>query len=110
MRRVIRLRGTLKSATRHDVEHRVSAVAVLGGVTAALNFQIIDVLGIELRSNGIGDVGIGNGNAINQPSHLMAAANVQLIVSDVCSGHKVGDQREAVCAISPRAPWQSACS
>jgi len=28
----------------------------------------------------LADVGIGNGDAVNQPSHLMAAADVQLVV------------------------------
>ena len=86
----------LESGARHDVEDAVGAVAEFRSVAAAADFEIVDVLGIELRSEVGGDVGVGNGNAVDQPTGLMSSANVELIVGDVGARHEVGDHREAV--------------
>jgi len=61
-----------------------------------LDFEVIDVFWIELRSDGIGDVGVWNRNAIDEPSHLMTTSNVKLIVRDYGARHIVCDHREAV--------------
>ena len=57
----------LESRARHDVEDSIGAVAVFGIVAAALNFEVIDVFGIELRADVRSDVGVGHGHAIEQP-------------------------------------------
>src|SRR6267378_3753327 len=79
-----------------DVEYTVGAVAIVGGVTPALRFHGVDVFWVELGAEVAGDVGVGDGDAVNQPGRLMAAANVQLVVDDVGTGDVVGDQRHAV--------------
>src|SRR5258708_35723387 len=58
--------------------------------------QSIDVLGIDLRAEVAGDVRVRDGNTVDQPAHLMAAADVQLIVREIGAGDIVGDYREAV--------------
>src|SRR5438445_566130 len=64
----------------YHVEHSVCAVSVLRRITATLNFNEINVLGIELRAHVAGNVGIRNRHPIQQPSDLMPAANVKLIM------------------------------
>src|SRR4029453_12356274 len=44
--------AALEPAPRDDVEHAVRAVAVVGGETSALGLQIVDVLRVELRTDG----------------------------------------------------------
>ena len=63
------------------------------------DFEVIDVFWIELRPNGIGDVCIGNGNAIDEPGDLMTTADVKLIMRDHSARYIVRDHREAVRAI-----------
>src|SRR5882724_1919570 len=94
----LRFAIALEAAPRYDIEHRVGTVTVFGRVTAALDFEVIDVFRIELRSNRVSDVGVGNGNPINEPRNLVTTANVQLIVRDYRAGNVVGDHREAVSA------------
>src|SRR5262249_15828103 len=66
---------SLEAGAGNDVENSVGAVAIFGGVSTALDFEIVDVLGIELRADVGGDVGVWNGNAIEQPGDLVASAN-----------------------------------
>ena len=94
----------LESGARGDVEDAVGAVAKLRAVTAAVGFQILEILGIELRPEVGGDIGVGNGNAIHQPAHLMPAANVELVMRDVSSGNVVGDHGQAVAAVGAGGP------
>ena len=75
-----------KAGSRHDVEDSVGAVAVIGVVAAALNFQIIDIFGIDLRAQIAGDVGVGDGHAVNQPVDLVASAHVQHVVGHIGAG------------------------
>src|SRR5947209_18597742 len=65
----------LESRTRNHVKHAVSAVTVFGRVAAALDFDVIDVFRIELRSNVGRDARVWHGNAIEQPRNLMSAAD-----------------------------------
>jgi len=50
----------------------------------------------RLEAEIAGDVGVGNGDAVNQPGHLMAPTDVQLVVHDIRTGNVVGDHREAI--------------
>ena len=63
-----------KSSARRDVKHAVCAVTVVCRVAAALRFQRVYVLGIDLRAKIACDICVGNWYAINQPADLMAAA------------------------------------
>ncbi len=92
----------LESGAGHDVEDAVSAVAVVGVVAAALDFEIVNVLGIDLRSEIVGDVGVGDGNAVDEPLDLMASAHVEHVVHDVSGGDVVGDHFHAVGAVGSR--------
>ncbi len=62
-----RLVVALEAGAGHDIEDPVRAVSVLRIVAAALNFEIIDVLGVNLRAQIGGDIGVGYGHAVNQP-------------------------------------------
>src|SRR6267154_875336 len=86
----------LEAGFGNDVECAVCAIAVFGGLAATLNFDHVDVLWIELRADVRGNVGVGNGDSIDKPGNLMAAANVQLIVNHVSARRVVGDEFEAV--------------
>src|SRR5262249_48378599 len=72
-----------KTTAGNDIENAVSAITVFCRITAALTLQIVDVFWIELRSDSIGDVRVRERHAVDQPSHLMPATNVQLIVGDI---------------------------
>ena len=58
----------LEAGAGHDVEDAVGAVAELGAVAAAVDFDIIDVLGIELGAEILRDGGVDDGNAVEQPA------------------------------------------
>src|SRR2546428_8228527 len=93
---------TFKASPGDNIENSVSAVAVLGFVAATLHFKIVDVLGIKLWPNVRGNVGVGYGNTIHEPCHLVAAANVKLIVGEIRAGNKVRNDGKAVGTISSR--------
>src|ERR1700683_4938926 len=96
----LRLIVPLETTSRHDVEDSIRAVTVVGVVAAALNLEIIDVLGVNHRAQIGGDIRVGHGYAVNQPVNLVATAHMQHVVGDVSSGHVVGDHCEAVGAVS----------
>src|SRR5258708_5562771 len=87
---------TLEPGARNDVEDAESAVAVLGGVAAALDFNTVDVLGVELRADVGGNAGVGDRHAVEQPRNLMTSANVELVVDNECAGHVIGNHRHAI--------------
>ena len=68
----------LEAGARHNVEYAISSIAKFRAVAAAINLHVVDVFGIKLRSNVGGDVGVGNGHAIDQPA-----------ASDVHRGYEV---------------------
>src|SRR5215468_946560 len=70
----------LESRARDHIEDAVSPVAGLSRKAAALHFDIIDVLGIELRAHVAGDIGIRHRDSIDGPSYLVSSADVKLIV------------------------------
>src|SRR6266404_1585986 len=72
-----------ETRARNDVEDTVSPVAVLRRITPALDLHDINVFGVELRADVGSDVGVWNGHAVDQPGHLMTAANVQLVVNHI---------------------------
>ena len=85
----------LESVAGQDVEDAVGAVADVGGVAAALGFELIDVLGVDLRADVGGDLGVGDGDAVDEPAGLMAAAHVEHVVGHVGAGDVVGDHLHA---------------
>src|SRR5262249_3192194 len=93
------LARALEAGARSHVDDAVSAVAVFRGETSPLYLDVIDVLGIELRSHVAGNVSVGNRNAVNGPCDLMPAAEVKLVMDHVGAGGKVGDHGQAVSAI-----------
>ena len=92
----------LEPAASDHVENAVSAVAVLRRIAAALGFEVIDVFRIELRSDVARNVGIGHWNAIDEPTHLVAAAKVELVVNHDGAGHIIGDHGQTVGAVGAR--------
>src|SRR5262249_31771542 len=84
------------------VEGSVSAVAVFGRLAAALNFDDVDIFGIELGANVCRDVCVGDGNAVHEPGNLVAAADVKLVVDHVGAGCVAGHEVEAIGASGAR--------
>ena len=91
---------TLESRTRRDVENAIRTVAVVSRVTSALRLHRVNVLRIDLRTEVAGDIGVRDGNAVDQPGDLMAAANVQLVMDDVRTRNEISNQRQAVASRS----------
>src|SRR5579864_922341 len=91
----------LEAGTGNNVEDAVRSISKLSAVAAAINLHVVDVLRIELRAEIGSNVGVGNGDAVNEPTGLMSAANVQLVVGDVGAGDVIRDHGEAVAASSP---------
>ena len=89
----------LEASARNDVEHAVGAVAVFSRVAAALDLQIVNVLGVDLRPDVARDIRVGHGHAVDFPRDLVPAADVQLIVRHVGAGHEIGDHGHAVAEV-----------
>ena len=89
----------LEAGAGDDVEDAIGAVADVGGVAAALDFEVVDVLGIDLGAEVGGDVGVGDLDAVDEPADLMAAAHVEHVVGHVGSGDVVGDHGHGVGAV-----------
>ena len=89
----------LEAGAGDDVEDAVGAVADISGVAAALDFDVVDVLGVDLRAEVAGDVGVGDLDAVDEPADLVAAAHVEHVVGHVGAGDVVGDHRHAVGAV-----------
>ena len=68
--------GSLKTCTWNYIEDPVSTITVFRWITATLSFKIIDIFRIELRPNRVSYVCVWHRNAVNQPGHLMTAAQV----------------------------------
>ncbi len=93
------LAGAFESGAGDDVEDAVGAVAEVGGVAAALDFEVVDVLGVDLGGEVGGDVGVGDFDAVDEPGDLVAAAHVEHVVGHVGAGDVVGDDGEGVGAV-----------
>src|SRR5262249_7012675 len=78
------------------VEGSVSPVAIFGGLPATLNFDSVNILGVELRANICRDVGVGNWNAIQEPGDLVAAADVKLVMNHIRAGSVADNEVQAV--------------
>ena len=85
----------LEPGARDDVEDTVGTVSVFGRVAATLYFQVVDVLGIELRADVRCDIGVRHRNTIEQPGDLVPAANVQLVMNHVGAWNVIGDHCQA---------------
>ena len=92
----------LKAGPRHHVEGTIGAVADVGGVTPALDFEVVNVLGINLRGEVGGDVGVGDLHAVQQPTDLVASAHMQHVMRHVGAWNVVGDHGHAVGAVRAR--------
>src|SRR5262249_48707963 len=88
--------AALEAGARGNVEDTVGAVAIIGGVAPTLCFERVHVFGIDLRAKIASDVAVGDGDAVKQPAHLMAATDVELVVGEVSAGNVVGDGGKAV--------------
>jgi len=88
-----------KTGAGRDVEDSVGAVAIVGVVAASLNFEVVDILGIDLRAHIVGNVGVGDGDTVDQPLDLVASSHVQHIVRYIGGGHVVCDHLHAVGAV-----------
>ena len=86
----------------YDVEHAIGAIPLIGLVATALRFQRIDILGIDLRAQVVGDIGVWNLDPIDFPAGLMAAADVQLVVDEIRAWNEVGDHCQTVGAVRSR--------
>ncbi len=86
----------LKSVAGQDIEDSIGAVADIGGIAAALRFERVDVFGVDLRPDVGGDFGVGNGDAIDEPTGLVAAANVKHVMRHVGAGNVVGDHLHSI--------------
>lgn len=76
------------------------------GISAALNFDRVDILRIELRPDVAGDVGIRHRHAVDEPGHLVAAADMKLVVDEVRPRHELRHHVEAVRTKRSRCPIQ----
>ena len=88
-----------ETGSRNNVEDAIGAVAKLGAIAAPIDFDVIHVFGIELGAEILRDGGVNDGNAIEEPRGLMAAAHVKHVVGDVRSGNVVRDHGQAVGAV-----------
>ena len=70
----------VKSILWRQTRNAVGPVAVIGRVAPPQNFEVINILRVDLRSDVASNGRIRNWNAVNQPTDLVSAANVQLIV------------------------------
>src|SRR4051812_13589225 len=87
---------SLKARPRHRIEYSISAIAKFRPVSAAAYFQVVNVFGIELRSDVRRDIRIRYWNAIHQPARLVPATNVQLVVDYVSPRNIIGDHRQTI--------------
>src|ERR1041385_6151458 len=91
--------AALEAGTRNNVEYAVGPVTIGRRVSASLGFQIVDVLGVDLRADIAGDVGVGDGNAVDCPGDLVPATQMKLVVRDICAGDIIGDGIQAVAQV-----------
>jgi len=76
----------LEAGAGHDVENSVGAVAELRAIAAAIDFDVIQILGIELRPEILRNSGVDDRNTVEEPCGLVAAAHVEHVVGDIGSG------------------------
>src|SRR5271168_1065479 len=89
----------LEPAAGDDIEDSVRAVSVVRFIAASLHLQIVNVLRVNHRAQVRGNVRVGDGDAVNQPFHLMSTAHMQHVVSHVGSGNVVGNHGHAVATV-----------
>ena len=86
----------LEAGAGDDVEYAIGAVAELSAVAAAIDFDVVEVLGIELGAEILCNGGVDDGNAVEEPAGLVAAADVEHVMRNVGAGYVVGDHGHAV--------------
>jgi hypothetical protein len=95
----LRLAVAFEARARDDVEDAIGAVADIGGVTAALDFDVVDVFRVDLCAKIAGDVCVRDLDSINEPAYLMASAHVEHIVRHVGSRNVVSNHGETAGAV-----------
>jgi len=93
---------SVKPGARNHIENAVGAVSDFGVVAAALRLKIVNILGIDLRSEIAADVGVGNLHSIDLPAHLVAPTHVEHVVRHISSRNKVSDHLQAVGPVGSR--------
>ena len=84
------------------IEYPICTIAIVSIVTAALHLHVVKILWIHLGSYIAGDIRIRNRYAINQPTVLMSAADVEHVMNHVRSGDVVRDEGQAVGSVGAR--------
>src|SRR5438128_1132024 len=90
--------AAFEAGTWNNVEDPVASISVGGSQASAFGFQVIHILGIELRTDSR-QIAVRDGNTIDLPRHSVAATRVQVIVHDECAGYVVGDHGQAAGSI-----------
>ena len=92
-----------KSGAWNHVKYAVGAVAEVGGIAAAPHLEGIDIFWVKLRTNIAANIGVGHRHAVNEPTYLMSAPDVKLVMHHVGAGNEICDHLQAVAAVSARA-------
>src|SRR5258708_33925534 len=87
---------SLEAGPGYRVEDAVGTVAIRGRISAALCFEVIDILWVNLRTDVAGDIGIGDRDAVDGPCYLVPAAHVKLVGRNPGPRNVVGDRGQAV--------------
>ena len=91
-----------KTIAGRDVEDAVGTVANVGGIASALDFNLIGVRRSDLRTHIRGDVGVGDIDAVDEPTGLVASAHMKHVVAHVGAGHVIGYGSKRRCATGAR--------
>jgi hypothetical protein len=81
----------LETRSGNHVEDSVGSVAVFGVITAPLDFDVVDIFGINLGADVAGDVRVWDRHAVDKPTVLVSATDVEHVVDHVRSWDIVRD-------------------
>src|ERR1700722_14052312 len=73
----------LETATWHYIKNAIRAVSLAGSVAPSIHLEIIDILGIDLRSDVARDIGIGDIHPVDHPAQLVSSAHVQHVMGHI---------------------------
>jgi len=85
-----------EAGARDYVEDAESAVAIVRRVSTALDFEIVNVLRVELWTHIARNTCIRDRNPIDEPADLVPSANMELVVDDVRARNEVRNHGKAV--------------
>ncbi len=86
----------LEARARRYVEDAVGPIAIVRCVAASLCLNSVDVFWVDLWAKIAGDIRIRDGDAVNQPAHLVSPTNVKLVVCEVGPGNIVCNECQAI--------------